>query len=113
MDARHLAAALLAALLIVASAAVALPSQAADQASEHADDRADDPADARQDDAAGPADQARYGLCTAFGASETGQDHGQAGDAGPFQWLVDLADGAVDTFCGDVDRPAEAAPAPV
>lgn len=105
MNARHLAAVALAALLIAASAAVALPSQAADQANDHADDGADAPADARSDDA-GPADQARYGLCIAFGASETGRENGQAGDAGPFQWILDIA-------CEDVQAPAEAAPAPV
>lgn len=106
MNARHLAAVALAALLIVASAAVALPSQAHDRARDHADDRADDPADARQDDDASPADQAKYGLCIAFGASETGREMGQAGDAGPFQWILDIV-------CEDVQAPAEAAPAPV
>lgn len=116
MKPKSLVALVVGALLAVSAAAVALPSQAADQAREHADDRSEASADASStgdeasDDAAedaGPSEHALFGLCTAYDNSADGRENGQAGDAGPFQWLADMAGGAIAPFCEDVDHPAD------
>lgn len=114
MKPRRLAALVAASLLVLAAGAVALPGQAADRARDHArDDRAPDAAqgtdraDQASDEADGtPSDNAKFGLCTAFQNNDQGRQKGQAGNAGPFQWLADLAGGAVDAFCGDVAHPS-------
>lgn len=49
-----------------------------------------------------PNGPAKYGLCTAYFASETGREHGNAGDAPPFQNLADAAeenDESIEDFC--------------
>lgn len=121
MDAKYAVALVLATVLVVASAAAALPARAHDQAQDHADEHANDhvpddagdasdgAADAHADDAGEPSDNALFGLCTAYRNNKEGRDHGEAGDAGPFQWLVNLALGAVGPFCDDAEPPAQGA----
>lgn len=50
-----------------------------------------------------------FGLCTAWNASETGRENGNASKSSAFTWLMEQAGGAIDAFCDDVDHPSEQA----
>lgn len=53
-------------------------------------------------------DDSAYGICTAYEASETGREHGNASQAPPFQALKDAAGNeTVASHCEDVDHPAD------
>lgn len=96
MKTKRIMALVLAAVLAVSAVAVA---------GQHLPEQANDDAD---DD--GPSDASTYGRCTAYEANENGREHGNAGNAPPFQALQDDAEAeneTVEEHCEDIEPPAE------